>query len=291
MHTIRGSVLVETCLTMTIALLLFLGLIKLTYVGYEQTQVDAAAFVAAHAAAISSSQASHAQAKVSSVFPNFPSANISLTTSTAGVGPNPNGDVVGYASRTAGGFFVSQGFGGSVFTLRSHVVEPAAAPTYSPGLTGNVAITNAAPPNCTTNNPATPSCSVVLATPKPSNSADPFYSYECHAIYYATLVNSGYRVTVTGYFPNASPSLTALKDGYGTLLTSDHNPWPANYQSTSSGSINSPTDRAAGKWFTEQLHSDGSDDTQNADGLATQGGGPGRMLLPIWDFGGNSDPC
>ena len=48
----RGNAVPETAMTMGLVLLVLLGLVKLTLVGYEQSEADGAAFVAARAASL-----------------------------------------------------------------------------------------------------------------------------------------------------------------------------------------------------------------------------------------------
>jgi Flp pilus assembly protein TadG len=128
----------ETAIAVSLILCIFLGIIKLTIVGYQQSQADGAAFVAAHAAAqktTPSLQSSYGVSKAESVFPHLTSANISVATSAPSPGPNNNGYIVASANLGAGGLFSNQAFGGSVFSLHAHIVEPVVAPPYVPAAT------------------------------------------------------------------------------------------------------------------------------------------------------------
>lgn len=307
-HHVRGGALPETALTMSMVLLVFLGLIKVAFVGYEQSESDAVAFVAAHAASMiagGGSQNNHAKQKVQESFPKFPVKNLSVATSAPGVGPNANGDVVGYAYRTAGGLFTNQSFGGSVFNLHSHFVEPTVTATTVLG--SNLIVLVANPPNCTTNNKATPSCSgVTLASPDTKKSSDPYFPYACHAAYFAVLSNSsGFAPDPNQYFAprlqdlNAqygainyvlpdSASLSMLTDENGNTLAS--HPWPLDFQPTATDGINNSSVRSGGWWLTPQTESNGTSDPANQDGQAV-GGLIGTALTPIFDFGGANSKC
>ncbi|MGP6159698.1 MAG: hypothetical protein ACLPYS_19740 [Vulcanimicrobiaceae bacterium] len=224
----RGNALPETALTLTLVLLVFLGLVELAMVGFVQAEADGAAFVAAHAAAMASdaaTQSTRGPAHASGIFSLMPSGNISVTTGTTG-GPNGTGEVVGNAFRLTAGLFAGQSV-----TLRSHVVEPVVSAPYSP-TSANLTIVQAQLPNCLTLNPATPSCSsnVGLATYDPTDTADPYHNFECHQTYYDALTNGTSGTTVGA------------------------TPWPEEYQPTTHGSINWPSVRASGIYLDNAGH-------------------------------------
>lgn len=303
----RGSTLPETAFTMSMVLLIFLGLIKLAYIGYEQSESDAAAFVTAHAGSMipvpGETQVAHAKAKAQAAFPRFPANNIALATSIPSL--TQNGDVVGFAHRTAGGLFLTQGFGGSLFDLHSHIVEPTviAMGTMASNLTVNLA----SPPNCTNNNEATPKCDGVnLTAPDPSNTSDPYFPYSCRAAYYAVLSNSsGFPPDPQEYFapqlmdfstqygatdytlPDAS-SLSSLTDQNGAPLA--QHPWPRDFQPNATNGINNTGVRASGWYLTPQTEPNGLPDPANTDGKA-KGGTLGTALIPIFNFGSDTSKC
>jgi hypothetical protein len=219
-RTLRGNALPETALTLSLVLLVFLGLIELAMIGFVQAEADGAAFVAAHAAAMANSasaQATRGAAHAGGIFSFIPSGNISVTTGTSG-GPNGTGEVVGSSFRLTAGLF-----SGSNVTLRSHVVEPVVSAPYDPS-SSNLTIVQALLPNCISVNPATPNCSqsVALAGFDPGNTTNPYHNFDCHATYYKALTN-GTNGTTRGATP-----------------------WPQNYQVGTNGSINWPAVRASG---------------------------------------------
>jgi hypothetical protein len=296
---LRGNAMPETALVMSVVLLIFLGLIQIAEIGYQQSESDAAAFVAAHQGSYgstSSTQSSYGQSMARSVFKDFPSSasqTITVSPATSNT-PNPSGNVVAYAN------------------LHSFFIEPVVSSVLGPG-TVSLSIVTANPPNCTTNNKATTTCpgmTSAMATPNPSNVTDPYYAYACHAVYYAVLSNSsGFYPDQNTYFapwvadlssqipgsainyvlPN-SVSLSGLTDQAGNPVTQQ--PWPLDFQPTASDGINNSSVRGSGTWLTTQYKADGvTPDPANADGQATVGGTLGTALQPIFKFGGASSKC
>jgi hypothetical protein len=235
----RGSALPETALTMSLVLLVFLGLIKLAMVGYEQAQADGAAFVAVHAASIALTSPpavgqtrAHADFGISTANVTFPSVEASP--------PNWNGDYTAKTSLTAGGLFTNQAFGGSVFTLHSFAVEPIVQQAVTVPLVPATVASSALLSNCVTNVGASglgspqfvSSCTAInMPSPAPSPSA-PLKPFECHLAYYSTLThylsaNIGLGGTPTD---DGSPSVDSVIAQY---------PWTANL-SVPGGSPNGP---------------------------------------------------
>jgi len=305
----RGGVMPETAISVSLILCLFLGIIKVTMAGYQQSQADAAAFIAAHAAAQKipqSLQSSYGISKAESVFPHLTTGNISVATSAPSSGPNNNGYIVASTSLGVGGLFANQAFGASVFSLHAHIVEPVVAATYVPAST---IVVIGIPPACTTHNVATPTCGQLnLATPNPSNASDPFYGYACRAMYYAvlssqtTFSDGTTAPTSTNLMKAGDPSylidasaLSLLTDENGKSLGYGNNhSWPSNYQSQSSDSVNSTKTRGAGQFLTTQYEPDGvTPDPANADGYSTVGGQLGWTLQPLFNFGTHNgyDKC
>jgi hypothetical protein len=307
----RGNALPETALTITFVLLVFLGLIKVMFVGFEQAEADGAAFVAANAASLTTvettsnpsvqDQAARGFAKAKAIFSDYPNSqtqSIQVFDGTP-VSSTNLGYVVAQTTRVAGGLMLGQGFGGGPgqIDLHAQIVEPV---TFSPQPTSPVQVTvSPAPPNCldnpgsplTTNNatgPNTPwQCSLVLAAP--TSSPNPLYQYECHLAYYASLVQNGDGVTLSQVDTSTYGSIDtgALTNSAGQTL--GQHPWPTEYQTATGGSINDPDVRNAGRFLTTQSPQ------QNIGGGAS-GGLLGTQLIPIFMFGqpsssGYSDPC
>jgi hypothetical protein len=326
---LRGSAMPETALVISAVLIVFLGLIKLADVGYQQAETDAAAFVAAHEGSFAST--THQQTygtsmsqKVFSVggvprfpFPGTASAGVNAIGATNAM-PNPGGDVMGSAYHTSGGLRVGQAFGGNFFNLHSFFIEPAAGVPLFKATDVSLQITKAQPPNCTPNNTATPSCpGNVLATPDPTDTNDPYYTYACRALYYSALSNSsGFPPDPNKYFaPQTqdlfsqragsainyvlpdSASLNALTDQSGARMNipaTANQPWPINFQPLQvigQTSINLASTRASGMWLYPQTGPGGVPDPANQDGLAVGGGTIGLALQPIFNFDGGGGKC
>jgi hypothetical protein len=239
----RGNALPETALTMSLVMLVFLGLIKLAFVGFEQSQVDGAAFVAAHAASISlTSPSAVGQTRAHADF-GIPAANITFA-SVETSPPNWKGDYTAQTSLNAGGLFTNQAFGGSVFSLHSFAVEPIVQQAVTVPLVPATVANNAQLSNCVTNVGASAlgsprfvsSCApITMPSPAPSPSA-PLEPFECRLAYYSTLThylsaNIGLGGTPTN---DGSPSVDSVIAQY---------PWTANL-SVPGGSANGPDDFA-----------------------------------------------
>jgi hypothetical protein len=214
---------------MGLVLLVFLGLVKLSLIGYEQSEADGAAFVAAHAAAMTmntSQEASRGEQHAQNIFTRVPSANIGVQPGTAGTGPNGTGEVVGSSFRMTSGLFAGA-LGSGAFKMKSNVVEPV-TDTYSNGT--DLAVTNSTFQNCVPTNPATlGGCNpMYLAQFDSSNKTNPYDQFQCHLAVYVALANG--------------------TSGSGTVrgLT----PWPEDYRPTTGGSINDPAVRATGIYLT-----------------------------------------
>jgi hypothetical protein len=227
----RAQAIPETAFTMGLVLLVFFGLVKLALVGYEQSEADGAAFVAAHAAAMTADntqQVSRGELHAGDVFTRVPSGNISVVPGSPGSGPNGNGEVVGSSYRMTSGLFAGA-LGSGQFTLKSQVIEPVInSYTAGAGLTASATLQN-----CLTANPATPSCgSMYLAQIDPSNRLNPYDQFDCHLAQYLPLANG--------------------TSGSGT--TRGLTPWPEDYRPTTGGSINDPVVRATGIYLTTSGH-------------------------------------
>jgi hypothetical protein len=307
----RGVALAETALTMSLVLLVLLGLIKLVFVGYEQAQADGAAFIAAHAESLGNGTAARGEQHARTAFPGYPpdsgTEGIYVQPGTAG----SNGDlgqVVAEAKRVAGGLFLGTGVGAGApaqINLHSFIVEPVADPGGDPPVFS--ATVNGGAPNCngglasskTTNlavaNGTPWGCSMNLSVPDFKNSPkDPYQEAECHLAYYASLTNSGVTLNNInwakyGNFDPSSLTNEASGAGQGGGQTLTQHPWPTEYQTSSGGSINDPNVRGAGTYLTTQTPQ------QNIGGGAS-GGLLGTQLTPIFMFGvaasgPYSDPC
>jgi len=214
----RANALPETALTLGMVMLVLLGLVRLAVIGYEQSEADGAAFVAAHAASLTQTtgqQKSRGQSHASRDFPG--ASNINITQGTGG--PNGSGYVVGSDSRAATALL------GGLVNVQSNIVEPVIG---TPPNTSADFSASAKPPNCLSANPSTPSCGgVYIAHYDPANASDPFDQYECHLAAYEQLTNG-------------TPGSNTPLGKY---------PWPENYEPTTAGSINYPAVRSAGTWI------------------------------------------
>ncbi len=236
---------------MGLVLLILLGLVKLALVGYEQSEADGAAFVAARAASLTADatqQATRGQAHAGAIFSRVPTNNISVAPGGTG-GPNGTGEVVGSAYRLTSGLF-SGSFGMGQFDLKSHIVEPVIGKGSNPP---PLQIVDSNLQNCIAANPATPNCPasglpIYLPQYDPTN-ANPYWQYDCHVAAYQALANG--------------------TPGSGT--TQGTTPWPENYQPTTGGSINDPDVRATGVYL-------------NVNGTL------GTALAPIYNWN-SSTPC
>jgi len=223
-HAARGNAVPETAMTMGLVLLVLLGLVKLTLVGYEQSEADGAAFVAARAASLTNdqtTQVSRGEAHAGSIFTRIPSGNIGVVPGSTG-GPNGSGEVVGSAYRITSGLF-SGNFGSGQFDLKSHFVEPVIHIGSNPP---PLVIVRSNLVNCISSNPATPNCGVhginaYMPVYDPTNKADPWWQYECHVAAFQPLANG--------------------TPGSGTVAGAD--PWPEDFRPTTPGSINDPAVR------------------------------------------------
>jgi hypothetical protein len=214
---------------MGLVLLVFLGLVKLSLIGYEQSEADGAAFVAAHAAAMTmdtTQEATRGQQHAQNIFSRVPAANIAVQAGTAGTGPNGTGEVVGSSYRMTSGLFAGA-LGSGAFKMKSSVVEPV-TDTYSNG--ADLTITNSSFQNCVPTNPATlGGCNpMYLAQFDAANKSNPYDQFQCHLAVYAALANG--------------------TSGSGTVRGAT--PWPEDYRPTTGGSINDPAVRAKGIYLT-----------------------------------------
>lgn len=78
----RGTALPETALVLGVSLVVVLGAVQATVIGYSQLSADGAAFMAAHTTAVDSS--ANASSVVASSFPNFQPDAVSVAS------PSPN---------------------------------------------------------------------------------------------------------------------------------------------------------------------------------------------------------
>jgi hypothetical protein len=298
----RASALPETALVISVVLLVFLGVIQLAQVGYQQSESDAAAFVAAHEGSFGSTsgnQVKYGQGTAYGIFKDFPLKGIRVMPATSNT-PNPSGNLVAYANRAVSGgiFFVNPG---AKFALHSFFIEPIAAIRPYSATTSSLQIVTANPPNCTTNNTATTSCPdmlAVMATPNPSSTTDPYYTYACHSLYYAVLSNSsGFYPNSNIYFAPQTQDLFSQVPGSAINyvlpdnaslagLVNANQPWPKDFQPTAFDGVNNPSLRANGTWLTTQIGPNGQPDPANADGQSTSGGTLGTALQPLFNFGG-----
>jgi Flp pilus assembly protein TadG len=240
---------------MGLVLLLLLGVVKMSLVGYEQAEADGAAFVAARAASLTTNtaqQASRGETHAGDIFTDVPSANLSVTPSTGSGGTNGQGSVVASAFRLTNGLF-SGPFGSGDFTLQSHLVEPVTTSGTNSSSVNSLTIGTSALQNCVSANPATPVCPsgglpIYLAQYQPGSS-NPWSQFQCHETIYKPLANG--------------------TSGTGTVAGA--HPWPEDYQPTTDGSINWPAIRQGGLYLTVS-------------------GGLGTLLAPMYNFS-STNPC
>jgi hypothetical protein len=330
LHRARGVALAETAMTMSLVLLVFLGLIKITFVGFEQAEADGAAFVAAHAASMDTnssdgSQNTRAQQYVQSAFLGYPKGDANQqVVVTSGVPVGGLTLLVSKATRVAGGLMLGQGFGGGVgqINLKSQLVEPVTvAALPAAGITATV---SPSAPNCLPGNLATAAgtswaCSLSLAQPD-YKLANPFAPLECHLAYLASMTGSDVTVNLAavGTSKYGSYDISSLTNSAGQTLSQDT--WPAGYQHTTGGSINdrcthwnatftactqvSPVGSA---FLTPQISPHINPDSDNSTpegqhipanvpfqqniGGGSSGGLLGTQLTPVFEFGTASDPC
>ncbi|GAC1417515.1 MAG: hypothetical protein NVSMB5_08320 [Candidatus Velthaea sp.] len=216
-----GNALPETAFTISTVMLVFLGVIRLAMIGYQQSEADGASFVAAHAASLRDSdpvaQKLDGEAHAKADFSRTTALNV--TPGIVKTGPYDNGVAIGGTDVLAQSLF-----GPSFVDLHSQVQEPVVGTPQSPP---NIAFPKSTLVNCIDANPATPECdtNAYLARPDPNNTTDPYAMYDCHAKYYAALA--------TG--TNGSARGTS--------------PWPDTYRDTTPGSINDPAVRQGGVYL------------------------------------------
>ncbi|HTV72784.1 MAG TPA: hypothetical protein VME66_03645 [Candidatus Acidoferrales bacterium] len=268
----RGDALPETALTISVVLLVFLGLIKLAFVGYEQAQADGAAFVAAHAAALVSPQASAGPYGATRAHNDFgiPISNVQATPIPNSAGAlNDKGDIVAMTNLTAGGLFPSQGFGvlSTGYNLHSFIVEPVAvAPSVVPLWPNTGPVTNAngtnsvMPANCLPNAPATDGTTLAMGSgvctegmylATPSATAPYLDGFECRLAYMAVLDPKSGSAPTLAEVENDYTSTDGLSFPNG----SSQEPWPDDYRYSSKDSILDPTDVNSGHWLTSNNES------------------------------------
>jgi hypothetical protein len=113
----RGTALVETALTVGLALLLVLGAAQMAIIGYTQISADGAAFLAARAQAENPS--ANGVTTATSIFSNFSSSNFST--------PSPSPSLVPYSvTKSVGGFSLMPGLS-STYSVTGKDVEYAPA--------------------------------------------------------------------------------------------------------------------------------------------------------------------
>lgn len=191
----RGAALVETALTIGLALLLVLGTAQMALIGYTQVSADGAAFIAAHAAAADPSATPAAVAN--QIFSNILPSNITATTA-----PGANGFSV---SKSVPGFSMIPGMA-STYTVNGSDIElapsppPGGTPSFQFGATST--LFNYCYPGTTCSFPSNHSMYLAQTLIPGGNGVNgQFQEWGCH---------DGYFSSLTGAFPSTRPpSITA----------------------------------------------------------------------------------
>jgi hypothetical protein len=118
----RGSVLPETALMLSVALLIVLGSAQVAIIGYSQVSADGAAFVAAHARSVNTSV--NVTTAVATAFPQLAPSSV---TATPGAGLLQQGVV----TKSVGGFLLLPGAASS-YALTGADMEFAPSATITP---------------------------------------------------------------------------------------------------------------------------------------------------------------
>jgi hypothetical protein len=177
----RGTALPETALVIGIALMLILGAVQATVMGYSQVSADGAAFVAAHTAAIDPSANSSSAA--STAYPDFSADALAVSS------PAPNLRQATIA-KAVDGFFMVPGLASS-YQLSGADVEfaPLAAANTPQTFSFSVdALLNNYCPDSGTCTPRQIYLAQNVDTQANGNGWNgPFAEWRCHQQYYASL--------------------------------------------------------------------------------------------------------
>lgn len=176
----RGAALPETALVLGLSLVLMLGAVQSTILGYSQVSADGAAFVAAHSTAINSSASG--SSVVASVFPNFSPDSVNVSAGT--------GTQQATISKTVDGFIMIPGLASS-YQLNGADTEFAPDGSTQAPHDFTFGIDATLNNYCTTAGSCAPR-SIYLAqyvdTQSGSNGWNgPFAEWRCHQQYYASV--------------------------------------------------------------------------------------------------------
>lgn len=177
----RGTALPETAMVIGIALLLMLGAVQTTLIGYAQVSADGAAFVAAHTIAMDRS--ANANSVVTTTFPNLSADAVTVST------PAPNLQQA-TVTKTVDGFAILPGFANS-YQLNGGDVEFTPANAANAPQVFSFAVNAMLNNYCPDSGPCTPR-SMYLAqnvntTANGNGWNGPFTEWRCHQQYLASL--------------------------------------------------------------------------------------------------------
>lgn len=177
----RGTALPETALVIGISLIIVLGAVQATIIGYTQTSADGAAFIAAHTAAMDASV--NVPSVVATAFPNFNPDTV--TASSPG-----NGLEQATISKTVDGFLMVPGLAGS-YQLTGADVEFAPNGAAQVPQDFSFAIDAILNNYCPDNGPCSPRALYLaqyVDTQSSSNGWNgPFAEWRCHQQYFASV--------------------------------------------------------------------------------------------------------
>ena len=176
----RGTALPETAMVIGIALVIMLGAVQTTVIGFSQVSADGAAFVAAHTTAMDSNAS--ASSIVTTTYPNFNADAVAVSS------PAPNLQQV-TISKKVDGFLMVPGLASS-YQLTGADIE------FTPGNAGapqtfSFAIDAKLNNYCPDSGPCSPRAmylaQYVNTTANGNGWNGPFTEWRCHQQYYASL--------------------------------------------------------------------------------------------------------
>lgn len=177
----RGTALPETALVIGIALILMLGAVQSTVIGYSQVSADGAAFVAAHTTAMDSGVS--ASSVVSTSYPNFSADAVAVST------PVPDLKQV-TVTKAVDGFLMIPGLASSYQLTGADVeFQPAAAANAPQAFSFSIdAALNNYCPDAGVCSPRQMYLAQYVDTQANGNGWNgPFAEWRCHQQYYASL--------------------------------------------------------------------------------------------------------
>lgn len=191
----RGVALVETALTVGVALLLVLGAAQMALIGYTQVSADGAAFIAAHTQAANPS--ANGASTAAGVFNQFSTTNFSSPSPSPVLDPS-------VVSATVGGFSLVPGVA-STYNVRGKDVEYAPANVSSTPAPFQYSVSTTLLNDCPpTGNCALPTAtSIYLAQSLGNGSGNgvngQFAEWRCHQKYFARIAQDFGAYPGTGY--------------------------------------------------------------------------------------------